>query len=271
MWLHNEEKQARTFDVTDFEAWAAEIVAMPGRFGGCVHSCCDPALVEEAVNLVTWGRELLDGKIYVTFGVHPTTFELFTPAVEAQLEAALDKCGSNGVGFGECGLDYYRRKDAQDPSVRGQMMGSFSRQAQIAVRRGLPLIVHSRDAEADTLQVLRENVPRSHPVHLHSFMGSVDVMNEFLDEWSNGLVGLTGAITYETAEGLCAIARALPLERLLLETDGPYMAPVPYRGEESHSGLIPWIAAGVARVKGLSTTEVLTACHQNFQRFFGVS
>jgi len=214
----------------------------------------------------------MGGRVYAAFGIHPTNFETYTPEAHAKLEAALDECGPQGIAWGECGLDYYRRwLDVEnDPAVKEHMCDVFARQARFAVRRGLPLVVHSRDAEDDTLRVLRECVPPEHPVYLHSFMGSLEMMTAFLDGWSQGYVGIAGCVTYQAAGHLWELAEALPLGRLLLETDGPYMAPVPHRGEESHPGHVPWIAAGVAKAKGLRTDEVLAAGHANFLRFYGL-
>jgi len=277
LFLHPpQERQFRPVDVSDFQELAAEIKAVHGTFAGCVHNCCDIGDIETAVRLVQWGREFLEGKVYVTFGVHPSTFEDFTPEVEERLKVALDKCGKQAVGWGECGLDYYRRMDdiEDDPSVRERMQDVFRRQALIAVRRGLPLVVHSRDAEEDTLAVLYRVVPPTHPVHLHSFMGSVKTLNEFLRRYRNGFMGVAGVVTYDGVQhhqgGLSELVRALPLDRLLLETDGPFMAPSPYRGEESHPGHIPWVADGVAKLKNVTAAEVLAAAHANFRRVYAV-
>lgn len=255
------------------EEWANEVKAIPSlSFGGLVHSCCDVECVEETVRLVQWGRELLDGQLYVAFGIHPTCYETYTPEVEARLLAATAACGRQCVAWGECGLDFYRRwTDVQAfPDVQREMQEVFARQAKLAVRLGLPLVVHSRDAEEETLAVLREHVPLEHPVYLHSFMGTTDAVLEFLDTWKHSCIGIAGCLTYPTGGNLTGLVGAVPLERLLLETDGPYMAPVPFRGEESHPGQIPWIAEAVAKVKGVPTSEVLATVHSNFRRFYRV-
>merc|ERR1712232_1050799 len=203
-------------------------------------------------------------------------FEHYTPEVEQRLLDALEACGPQAVAWGECGLDYNKRKPAldKDDSIRDRMRQVFVQQARLAVQRGLPIVVHSRDAVPDVLAVLHEIVPKHHPVHMHSFMGTPEEMNEFLKSWPCGYVGITGAVTWSIAEtikgGLGDLCRALPLDRLLLETDGPYMAPMPYRGQESHPGLVPWIAGGVAKAKGqgLTAAEVATAAHQNFCQLY---
>merc|ERR1712039_84845 len=108
------------------------------------------------------------------------------------------------------------------------MQNCFIRQIRVAARRKLPLVVHSRDAVSDVLQILRRHLSMEHPIHLHSFQGTPEELQEFLDGWPNGYIGVTGAVTWMVANrpgGLNDICRATPLDRLLLETDGPFMAP----------------------------------------------
>ena len=276
MFVHNEsEQQKRVVELGDFLELVSEIQALPGNYLGCVHNCCDIQEIDLAIRLVEWGREHWGGKVFVSFGIHPTNFEDFTPEAEQRLVAALEACGKQAVAWGECGLDYYRRNTdiEEEPQVAVRMQEAFERQARVAVRRNLPLVVHSREAEEDTLRVLRRAVPPSHPVHLHSFMGSLDMLQQFLETFPNGCMGVAGVISYPGVQnngGLSDLVKALPLDRLLLETDGPFMAPNPYRGEESHPGHIPWVAEGVAQVKGASTAEVLAAAHANFRRLYRI-
>lgn len=267
----NDKRRHHPIESGDLEELATVIRGLQGAsFGGCVHSCCELDTISDTLRIIDWGCAALDGKIYAAFGIHPTTFEACTPEALSQLEAAVDKCGPKAVAWGECGLDYYRRwlDIENDPTTRPRMREAFAAQAKVAVRRGLPLVVHSRDAEEDTLEVLRETVPREHPVYLHSYTGSAAMMQEFLEFWPQSYVGMAGCVSYEAAWQIHDLAEALPLGRLLLETDGPYMAPVPHRGEESHPGHIPWVAKGVANVKGISMSEVLAAAHANFLRFY---
>jgi len=236
-----------------------------------VHSSCEVQTISETLDLVEWGRECLGGQVYAAFGIHPTNFEAYTPEIEAEIEAALKKCGAQGVAWGECGLDYYHRASTENFwSVREQMCDAFSGQARAAVRLGLPLVVHSRDAEEDTISILRKTVPTEHPIYLHAYTGphDADMLTTFLAEWPNSYVGIAGAVTYSHASNLQDLARALPLDRILLETDGPYMSPEPHRYDNSHPGHIPWIAESVARAKSLSVVEVVLAAHSNFRRFY---
>merc|ERR1712107_270146 len=103
------------------------------------------------------------------------------------------------------------------------------------------------------IQILSENVPRDHPVYLHSFQGPVELMKDFLQGWPNGYIGLNGCATYWSTFGnhVFSIVCNVPLSSVLLETDGPYMPPEPYSGASTHPGHIPWIAHAVAEAKGM--------------------
>lgn len=273
-WAHGDaDKRPRLpFDTGDLLALAAVLQEMSGgMFGGCVHSCCEVDAIEETLRLAQWGREALGGRLYVCFGIHPTQFESYTPDVEARLVAALQECGEQGVAWGECGLDYYHRESTEGfEALRTQMCDAFAGQARAAVRLGMPLVVHSRSAEEDTMKILSDNVPADHPVYLHSATSSLDLVAALLGRWSCSYVGFSGIVSYPSAVELHDLARAVPLDRILLETDGPYMAPEPHRSAHSHPGHIPWIAEGVARAKDLPVSEVLAAAHRNFCRFFRV-
>lgn len=152
------------------------------------------------------------------------------------------------------------------------MRSVMVRQIKLAVARGLGLVIHSRDAEEDTLEVLREHVPRDTPIHLHSFTGTVEILGHFLNEWPFCYYGANGALTYATATSLAHLVNYCPLNRLLLETDGPFMIPEPHRfsGGSSHAGHIPWIAEKVAVIKGVSAEVVLTHAQANFSTMYNL-
>merc|ERR1712151_659443 len=114
----------------------------------------------------------------------------------------------------------------------------FIKQVKLAVRRDWPLIVHERGALEDTMCILYEHLPRHHPVCVHSFSGNVKQLHSFVSWWHRGYISIAGCVTYPSARASHALAREVPLDRLLLETDGPYMPPSPYRGEIAHPGHI---------------------------------
>lgn len=240
----------------------------PPGFAGVVHNCCDEVSIKQTLDLVQWGRELLDGKIYASFGVHPTDYYAYTDELEALMLEAHELCGDQAVAWGECGLDHYQESTAEE---RAQMRRVFVRQVKLAVERGFPLVVHSRDAENDVLEVLREHLPRDRRVHLHSFGGTVECLDAFLEEWPLCFLGVNGVATYHTAAGIVELVSHVPLEQLLLETDGPFMMPEPYRycGLGSHAGHVPWIAVCVAAVKDVTPESVLAHVAANFASMYG--
>ena len=126
-----------------------------------------------------------------------------------------------------------------------------------------------RSAEADTLEVLREKAPRDFVFHVHSFTGTLEFAQTVLEEWPNCMIGFTGIITFKNAADLRRVVEAVPIERMLSETDGPFLAPVPYRGKTAHSGYIPVIIQKIAEIKGLPVETVAATLRENARRFYG--
>merc|ERR1712217_267882 len=156
--------------------------------------------------------------------------------------------------------DYYKNfYDAEEPECKAQMVEVFSRQASLAAARKLPLVVHSRDAEEDTMQVLRDCLPIDHKVHIHAYQGTVAMMKEALELMPNCIFGVSGMIMLAyPVESAVEAARNCPLDRLVLETDAPYLATGP--------GDIPKLAAEVAKIKGVTVEQVLEATSANSER-----
>lgn len=163
--------------------------------------------------------------------------------------------------IGEIGLDYHY-EDGPDRAVQ-QLI--FREQLKLAERTGYPVVIHSRDATEDTLSILRELRPKG---VLHCFSGSVETAREALDL---GLyLGFTGVVTFPSAKRAKAVASMIPLDRLLLETDCPYMAPVPFRGTRSTSDQIACTAAAIAELRGLSPQEVVDIACANVRRLYSI-
>ncbi|MBE6751079.1 MAG: TatD family deoxyribonuclease [Ruminococcaceae bacterium] len=165
------------------------------------------------------------------------------------------------VAIGEIGLDYYWTKDNKEEQKR-----IFTEQVILANELNLPVIVHSRDAHNDTLEILKKYKPKG---VLHCFSGSVEVMKEVLK--LNMYIGLGGAVTFKNARVPLEVAENLPLERLLLETDCPYMTPVPYRGKRNQSTYISFVAEKIAEVKNLKKEEILTTANKNASKLFNIN
>jgi TatD DNase family protein len=196
--------------------------------------------------------------VYCAVGFHPEDISTASENYLSEIKelAMHEKC----VAIGEIGLDYYWVKDNKEEQKR-----FFTEQLALANELSLPVIIHSRDAHADTLEILKKHRPKG---VLHCFSGSVEVMNEAL---KLGLyIGLGGAVTFKNARVPLEVAKSVPLERLLLETDCPYMTPVPFRGKRNQSTYISYVAEKIAEVKNLTKEEILTAANNNARNLFGI-
>lgn len=197
--------------------------------------------------------------IYAAVGLHP---EEVGDAVDESALSLIEalahekKC----VAIGEIGLDYHFRSDNKK-----QQITVFAWQLEMANRLHLPVIIHDREAHEDTLRLLKEYRPKG---VLHCFSGSAESAKEVL---SLGLyIGLGGAVTFKNARKPLEVAKMLPADRLLLETDCPYMAPEPFRGKRNDSRLIPYAAEKIAEVRGETADAVLRSAAENAKILFGI-
>lgn len=195
------------------------------------------------------------------------------------------------VAWGECGLDYFKNP-AETHAIQREV---FARQLVAAVFLKKPIVVHTRDAADDTLALLREHVPRDHSLHIHCFTSTSELARSVLNEFPNSFIGLTGVVTYSGIEHVVEliVSGDLPLERILLETDSPFMIPRNAyewlkgrpggRGKKflvSHAGMIPFVAEKVARwansgrvrrgEKEVNVEEVLEITRENAVRMYGI-
>ncbi len=198
------------------------------------------------------------GFIYAAVGIHPHEAE---DSNESSLhEIAKLTEHEKVVAIGEIGLDYH-----YDFSPRDVQKEYFEKQIILANELDMPIIVHDREAHEDTMQLLRKYKPKG---VLHCFSGSVETAKEVI---SLGMyIGLGGAVTFKNAKKPLEVAKYLPLDRLLLETDAPYMTPVPYRGKRNDSTLIPYAALTIAEVKGIEPQQVVDAACENAKRLFNI-
>lgn len=170
------------------------------------------------------------------------------------------------VAVGECGLDYHYR-----PETRPQQLELFEAMLALAAEVRKPIVVHSREAEADTLSLLRAHLSRpgvdaARPGVLHCFTGTAEFAGR-LAEWGY-FISFSGIITFRNAESLRAIARALPMERILAETDSPYLSPEPFRGRRNEPARLPWVVAALARARGIQVDNVGAQIWQNASDLF---
>lgn len=198
-------------------------------------------------------------EMYAAVGIHPDD----TDSLPADyLDRLREMCRNpKVVAVGEIGLDFHREghnKEAQRRCFREQIL--------LAKEEKLPIVVHSREATKDTLELLAEYRPRG---VVHCFSGSAEIAREILN--IGMMISFTGVLTFKNAKKAVEACKVIPLDRMMLETDSPYMAPVPYRGKRCHSGMIREIAQKAAEIKGMSAESLLQACNENAVRFFGLS
>ena len=199
--------------------------------------------------------------VYAAVGVHPSEIaELDDTFMEWMKEqAAWEKT----VAIGEIGLDYYWDKE---PDVQEKQRYWFGRQIELAKETGLPIIVHSRDAAADTMQVMKEHHTEEISGVIHCYSYSKELALEFIK--MGYYIGVGGVVTFKNAKKLVETVAAIPLERILLETDCPYMAPEPYRGKRNNSLYLTYVRDKIAEIKGVSPEEVERVTEANAYNLF---
>jgi TatD DNase family protein len=207
---------------------------------------------------------LAHDNFWASAGVHPDNEDVQEPTVDDLTQrAALPKV----VAIGETGLDYYRLngRTVADMEWQRERYRVHIRAARAARR---PLVIHTRSASDDTLAIAREEGAGIAGGVFHCFTETLQVARAALDLGFH--ISFSGIVTFRNAEDLREVARFVPLDRLLIETDSPYLAPVPHRGKTNDPSLVPFVAAQVAQTRGMPVEEVATATSANFSRLFGI-
>lgn len=198
--------------------------------------------------------------VWASVGIHPHEADQHADVGTAAL---VERCAHPRViGIGESGLDYY-----YDKSDRGQQQAGFRAHIAAARETGLPLIIHTRDAEEDTAAILTEEMAKgSFTAVLHCFTGSLDLARKGMDL---GLyVSMSGIVTFKNARDLQEVAKAIPSDRLLIETDAPFLAPVPHRGKTCEPAFVADTARFLAELRGEGEEPLAQATTDNFYRLF---
>jgi TatD DNase family protein len=165
------------------------------------------------------------------------------------------------VAIGETGLDYYRVEGAAD-----WQRERFRTHIRAARQTGKPLIIHTREAAADTLRIMREETAAEVGGVMHCFTETADVARQAME--MNFMISFSGIVTFKNATALKDVARVLPLEYMLIETDSPYLAPIPFRGKTNQPAYVRFVAEEIARLKGLPIEAIAEATSANFFRLF---
>ncbi len=199
---------------------------------------------------------------WCTVGVHPDNEGVREPTVDDLLQRArLPRV----LAIGETGLDYYRLGGRSVAEMQWQR-DRFAIHIRAARSNGLPLVVHTRSASADTLALLREEGAGAVGGVFHCFTETAEVARAALD--LGFFISFSGIVTFRNAEALREVARVVPMDRMLIETDSPYLAPVPFRGKTNQPAYVPHVARQLAELRGLPETTVAEVTSRNFERLF---
>ncbi len=222
--------------------------------------------VEAALNICTTLDEFptvlaiarANRQIYASVGIHPDSTGIEEPSVEQLVGLAADP---KVVAIGETGLDYYRLTEPLE-----WQRERFRVHIRAARACGKPLIIHTRASAADTLRIMREEGAGEAGGVMHCFTESTEVAHAAMDLGFH--VSFSGIVTFKNARDLQATAAMVPLDYLLIETDSPYLAPVPHRGKSNEPSYVPFVAAKLAELKGTSQEQIASATTANFYRLF---
>lgn len=223
--------------------------------GTIVNICADWDSVTEVVDMA---KEY--PFMYAAVGLHPDEVGDLN---DVRFEVLRKQCQKEKVvAIGEIGLDYYWDNESHDVQKKW-----FVKQLELAREFDLPVIIHSRDAAEDTLNIMKEHAKGLRGV-IHCFSYSKEMAEEYVK--MGFYIGIGGVVTFKNGKKLKEVAEVIPLEKILLETDCPYLAPEPYRGKRNSSLYIPQIAQAIADIKGITYEEVVAQTEQNGKELFGI-
>lgn len=273
--------------IVDFESWREDVASSEDPdaedyLGAQLEACLTVACSRKAMDAV---REILPKPgVFAAFGCHPLSAHEWNDEMASLVKSMVSDSTNSVVAVGECGLDYhYAMKEieadagladdaargARWDEVRSKQHDVFVSQMKLAAELNAPLVIHTREAEEDTLRLMRTHLPRDARVHVHCFTSSASLASSLLEQFPNLCLGFTGVCTFKNGGDVRDVVAQTPLDRILLETDGPYMAPAPHRGAVAHPGHVPHIARKIAEVKGVSHAEVFARCRENTRRTYG--
>ena len=238
-----------------------------GKFSGLTETLMEDMLKNGVAGIITCGCDKHSSEaavalshkydfVYSAVGIHPENLQNGTDLSFINELSKDNKC----VAIGETGLDYYWESDN-----RALQLDVFEKQLILANELSLPIIVHDRDAHMDTLALLKKHRPKG---VVHCFSGSAEMAKEILK--LGMYIGIGGVVTFKNSKKLPNLIRDLPFDRILLETDAPYLAPEPVRGSICHSGLITYTAQKVADIKQIPLEEILKITNRNAKTLFNL-
>jgi len=247
---------AHYYDARFDEDRDALLSALPDRGVGCIVNCGDHT------DTSAWSVELSRRYpyIYCAVGIHPESAGAYTEEDLVKIEALSRE--KKVVAIGEIGLDYYY----EDAAPKEQQLALLNAQLRLAAQRDLPVVIHDREAHGDSLQAVRQ-VKNLRGV-FHCYSGSVEMAKELTKlGW---MFSFGGSCTFKNARKLPEVIAALPADRIMLETDCPYLAPVPYRGKRCDSSMLCETVRAIAAFRGVSEAQIQQLTWENACRFFGI-
>ena len=241
------------YDDERFDCIRDELFWEMNQNGVCgIVSCgCDEASSKKALKMAEQ-----NDFVYAAVGIHPGNIDSGTTPEQIRSLANHPKC----VAIGEIGLDYYWVDDNKQRQIE-----IFEQQILIAKELDLPILVHDRDAHGDTMEILKKYKPKG---VVHCFSGSVEMAEEIIK--LGMYIGVGGVVTFNNAKKLPDVVRIIPDELLLVETDCPYLAPVPYRGKLCHSGMIKYTAQKIAEIRSTTPESILNLTAKNAKKIFNL-
>lgn len=242
----------------DFDPLGSDIpsVLARARANGVAYMLCVSVALEKFSQVRVLARDYPE--IFASVGVHPNELGGQDPGVDDLVQLALDP---TVVAIGETGLDYYRTEHAAD-----WQHARFRNHIRAAKAVNKPLIVHTREAAADTIRIMTEEGAEAVGGVMHCFTESWETARAALD--MNFYISFSGIVTFRNAERLRDVARQVPSERILIETDAPYLAPVPFRGKVNEPSYVRYVAECLAEIRGQPLETVSAVTTGNFFRLF---
>lgn len=245
-------------DMEDFNNDLDEVILRAKEFGveKIILPSVDRSSFEKVIEISNKYKS-----VYCALGIHPSEVK---DAKEEDFEKIIELLGVEKiVAIGECGLDYY-----WDKTYVEEQKKVFLKQIEIAKEFKLPLLVHDRDAHKDTFDLLTQNIKDEVPVVMHCFSGSLEFAKECIKK--GFYIALGGVVTFKNAKKAHEIAKEIPLEHLLLETDAPYLTPVPYRGKRNEPAYVKFVAEEIAKIRGISFEQVAEITTVNAGKVFKI-
>ena len=236
-----------------------------------VESIVENALSEKVNKIITAGFDISSSRknleiasrfpnVFATIGIHP---EMVDELEKDYLEVLKDMSKNKKVvAIGEIGLDYHFKDDNKELQKE-----IFVKQIELANFLDLPVVVHSRDAMGDTLELLKKHPPQKESL-LHCYSGSIESAKEFIKLGFSFSFG--GVVTFNNAKNVVKVVEELPIEKIMLETDCPYMAPVPFRGKRNEPMYIPYIARKITEIKNIEVEKIAETTTKNAEKMFKI-